>query len=90
MLRQNREPTAVQMNFRAAVFIFDPVYSDQKGCKEMSQPVCPECGGTVNVPADALQNELLPCPDCGTELEIISLNPLALERAPEIEEDWGE
>ncbi|PJF22822.1 MAG: lysine biosynthesis protein LysW, partial [Phototrophicales bacterium] len=29
-------------------------------------------------------------PDCGAELEIISLNPLQLELAPEVEEDWGE
>jgi alpha-aminoadipate carrier protein LysW len=56
----------------------------------MSQANCPECGAEVAIPADAMQNELLPCPDCGTELEIVSLNPLALERAPEVEEDWGE
>jgi alpha-aminoadipate carrier protein LysW len=57
---------------------------------KMSQANCPECGAEVAIPADAMQNELLPCPDCGTELEIVSLNPLALERAPEVEEDWGE
>ncbi|HLU09714.1 MAG TPA: lysine biosynthesis protein LysW [Oceanobacillus sp.] len=51
---------------------------------------CPECGAEVVIPADAMQNELLPCPDCGTELEIVSLNPLTLELAPETEEDWGE
>jgi alpha-aminoadipate carrier protein LysW len=37
-----------------------------------------------------MQHELLPCSDCGTELEIISLDPLVLELAPEVEEDWGE
>lgn len=51
---------------------------------------CPECDADVTVPADAMQNELLVCPDCGAELEIISLNPLTLELAPETEEDWGE
>lgn len=56
----------------------------------MTSPTCPECGANVFIPADAMQNELLPCPDCGTELEIISLNPLMLELAPEVEEDWGE
>lgn len=56
----------------------------------MSGAICPECGANVSIPADAMQNELLPCPDCGAELEIISLNPVALELAPETEEDWGE
>ncbi|HRL12307.1 MAG TPA: lysine biosynthesis protein LysW [Aggregatilineales bacterium] len=51
---------------------------------------CPECDADVPVPGDAMQNELLACPDCGTELEIVSLNPLTLDLAPEVEEDWGE
>jgi alpha-aminoadipate carrier protein LysW len=30
------------------------------------------------------------CADCGTDLEILSLNPLTIDLAPEVEEDWGE
>lgn len=56
----------------------------------MNTPTCPECGAEVALPANAMQHELLPCPDCGAELEIVSLNPPALELAPEVEEDWGE
>lgn len=56
----------------------------------MSQSLCPECGAAIALSDDVLQHELLPCPDCGTELEVISLNPAVLERAPEVEEDWGE
>lgn len=52
--------------------------------------LCPECDAEVGISADAMQNELLACPDCGAELEIISLDPLHLELAPETEEDWGE
>ncbi len=52
--------------------------------------LCPECDAEIRIPADAMQNELLACPDCGAELEIITLNPLHLELAPETEEDWGE
>jgi alpha-aminoadipate carrier protein LysW len=51
---------------------------------------CPECDADVAIPADAMENELISCPDCGSELEIISLNPVQLELAPEVEEDWGE
>jgi len=53
-------------------------------------PTCPECGAEISIPANAMQHELLPCPDCGAELEIISLNPVTLDLAPEVEEDWGE
>lgn len=56
----------------------------------MPTPTCPECGASVALPANAMQNELIPCSDCGTELEIISLNPVELDRAPETQEDWGE
>jgi len=30
------------------------------------------------------------CPDCGVELEVMGLDPLVLDLAPEEEEDWGE
>ena len=41
-------------------------------------------GGDVEV------GEIIVCPDCGAELEIMGLEPLVLELAPEVEEDWGE
>lgn len=56
----------------------------------MSTSNCPECGAEIVAPANAMQHELIPCPDCGAELEIVRLSPLALELAPEVEEDWGE
>jgi alpha-aminoadipate carrier protein LysW len=56
----------------------------------MSNTTCPECAADLALPADAMQHELIPCPDCGSELEIISLNPPAVELAPEVQEDWGE
>lgn len=51
---------------------------------------CPECAAAVPLPADAMANEIIACPDCGTELEILSLDPLEVDYAPEVEEDWGE
>lgn len=51
---------------------------------------CPVCDAQVSIPSDAMENELIACADCGTELEILSLAPLQLELAPEVEEDWGE
>ncbi|MFO7941579.1 MAG: lysine biosynthesis protein LysW [Bacillota bacterium] len=50
---------------------------------------CPECGGSVEFDS-VMVGELLPCPDCGVDLEVITNDPVALELAPELEEDWGE
>ncbi len=51
---------------------------------------CPVCEADIRIASDAMENELIPCPDCGAELEILSLNPLEIALAPETEEDWGE
>lgn len=51
---------------------------------------CTVCEAKVGLPADCREGELLICGDCGTELEVISLNPLTVEEAPQVQEDWGE
>ncbi len=51
---------------------------------------CPECGATVPLPEDVMQGEILSCPDCGIELEVLSVDPPRVGPAPEEEEDWGE
>lgn len=51
---------------------------------------CPECAAEVTLPDDVMVGEIIQCPDCGLELEVISLDPPTLAPAPEEEEDWGE
>ncbi len=51
---------------------------------------CPECAANVELKADVVEGEIVTCPECGVELEVISLNPPQLETAPMEEEDWGE
>ena len=51
---------------------------------------CPVCGADVELAADAVQGELLTCDECGSELEIIKLDPPELAEAPQEEEDWGQ
>ena len=51
--------------------------------------LCPECEGPVAL-QDPMVGEIIPCAQCGAELEVVSLNPIRLELAPEEEEDWGE
>lgn len=51
---------------------------------------CPVCEANVAIGADAVAGELVECQDCGTELEVTSLQPLTLAEAPMAQEDWGE
>ena len=50
---------------------------------------CEECGYNVDL-ENAIEGELIVCPECGTEMEVVSINPPKLELAPSEEEDWGE
>ncbi len=41
--------------------------------------VCPECDNPITVDADEVEEgETLQCDECGTELEIVSVDPLEL------------
>ena len=51
---------------------------------------CPECEATLNLPDDLIEGEIIPCPDCGAELEVVNTAPVELQLAPLVEEDWGE
>lgn len=51
---------------------------------------CLECAADLALAADVEEGEIVVCPDCGVELEVVSLAPLTVELAPEVEEDWGE
>ncbi len=50
---------------------------------------CPVCAASVPS-ADKIQGEVFPCHDCGTELEVQTVAPFAVETAPKEAEDWGE
>ncbi|MFC7166651.1 lysine biosynthesis protein LysW [Halospeciosus flavus] len=52
--------------------------------------ICPECGADVELPENVEVGEILDCATCGSELEVTGVEPVALEPAPELEEDWGE
>ena len=50
----------------------------------------PLTGDDIELPADVEVGEIIDSPVTGAELEVISLDPVVLEEAPELEEDWGE
>ncbi len=51
---------------------------------------CPVCDAAIVPAGEAVIAELVPCPDCGSELEVTGLEPLAFAQAPREEEDWGQ
>jgi alpha-aminoadipate carrier protein LysW len=50
---------------------------------------CPKCGAQIPLPNETVQGEIVECPNCGTETEIICLEPFRLDLAME-EEKWRE
>ena len=56
----------------------------------MTEVLCVECDGQVTMDERVFQGEILECPECGVELEVVRVEPLTLALAPEVEEDWGE
>jgi alpha-aminoadipate carrier protein LysW len=51
---------------------------------------CPVCTAPVTVPEGTRACEVLVCVDCQSELEVTSVQPITVDLAPEVEEDWGE
>lgn len=58
----------------------------------MDKYKCPECDIDIVVPDDALDGEIVSCPDCGEELEVNIINNKKIELKKMIteREDWGE
>ncbi len=56
----------------------------------MNTITCLECGAAIEVEGSVIIGEIIECPDCGVELEVVDINPVTVELAPEVEEDWGE
>lgn len=56
---------------------------------EQLSAICPECDAQLQL-EDVIEGEIVVCPDCGVDLEVVSLDPAKLDLAPMEEEDWGE
>jgi alpha-aminoadipate carrier protein LysW len=52
---------------------------------------CPECDAEIDdAEYDVDKGDLLSCPECGTNLEVVSVSPLELESAPEDDDEDDE
>jgi alpha-aminoadipate carrier protein LysW len=56
----------------------------------MTMGRCTECEAEIELESSTEVGEIIQCPDCGMDLEVISIEPSEFAPAPEEEEDWGE
>jgi alpha-aminoadipate carrier protein LysW len=53
--------------------------------------LCPECETDLDIAEDEVdEGEIVSCPECGTDFEVVTTNPLELNRVEEEEEDEEE
>ena len=45
----------------------------------MPTTVCPECDEEVYVDADSEQGDVVTCDECGTDLEVVGLDPIEVD-----------
>jgi alpha-aminoadipate carrier protein LysW len=65
-------------------------FSQNQRRKIMSTVTCPECEAEITLDAGTEAGEIIVCSDCGVDLEVIAVDPAAVQLAPMEQEDWGE
>jgi alpha-aminoadipate carrier protein LysW len=56
--------------------------------KEAAMPTCPECENNLDVELDEVEEgDVVACEECGTEYEVVGVEPLELAR---VEEEYDE
>jgi len=59
----------------------------------MPTAVCPECDEEVYVDADSEQGDIVSCDECGSNLEVVGLDPIELdlyEGGDDVDDDFEE
>jgi alpha-aminoadipate carrier protein LysW len=51
-------------------------------------PICPECDTDLDLDEEELdEGEIVSCPECGSDVEVITKHPLELNPVDELDED---
>lgn len=52
---------------------------------------CSECDADISIPKDALEGEIVTCPECGASFELVKSGDwFDLKPAQTVGEDWGQ
>ncbi|MBI3366628.1 lysine biosynthesis protein LysW [Candidatus Roizmanbacteria bacterium] len=57
---------------------------------KQTQILCPDCEGNIILDNTTEKGEVISCKDCSVQLEVVSLQPIKVNLAPKLDEDWGE
>ncbi len=61
----------------------------RQGVSKMTK--CIECDANIPVPADAVEGEIVTCPDCGSGFELVKgQDGFELKATKTVGEDWGQ
>jgi alpha-aminoadipate carrier protein LysW len=58
---------------------FLPCYFSTGGEGKVPTGTCPECDADVHVEVDVDKGEMVSCEECGTQLEVVGLDPVELD-----------
>lgn len=56
----------------------------------MPTTTCPECSEEVYVDADSEQGDVISCDECGTDLEVVGLDPIEVDVHSDDDDDYGD
>jgi transcription elongation factor GreA len=51
---------------------------------------CPDCDHEITVKVDWREGDTFPCPNCDADLQVMSLDPIVVDFAPEDDESWDD
>ena len=52
---------------------------------------CDECDASISIPGDAVEGEIVTCPECGASFELVKTTEgFDLKPAQTVGEDWGQ
>ncbi len=49
---------------------------------------CPECEHSIPLNVDWQEDDTFVCPNCSADIQVVSVDPLMVDFAPEVEENW--
>ncbi|KAG2472988.1 MAG: Lysine biosynthesis protein LysW [Nitrosopumilales archaeon] len=65
--------------------------TNEGGSKETKMTNCAECDADISIPKDAMEGEIVTCPDCGASFELVKAQEgFELKPAQTVGEDWGQ
>jgi len=54
-------------------------------------PTCPECDAAIDIEEEEFEEgQIVDCPECGAELEVVSTNPVQVEPVKDDDEKDGD